>query len=59
MSTWSEPEQYIQERLPKTLRYCKTCRKETPHEIRGGVGLTAAICIECLRRALSYELDRD
>jgi hypothetical protein len=44
---------------PKTLRFCKTCRRETAHEIRMGQGLTATICISCLQRALSYELDRD
>ena len=42
-----------------TLRYCKNCQKETPHEIRAGAGMTARICVECTERGLKYELDRD
>lgn len=44
---------------PKTLRYCQTCRKETPHQLRQGAGMVVTICVPCLERALSYELDRD
>ena len=44
---------------PKTLRYCKLCAKETPHEIREGAGVVATFCVRCVQRALSYELDRD
>jgi len=58
MSAWPEPGSF-QENLPKAMKFCKTCQKETPHEIRGGSGVTASICISCLRRALSYEMDRD
>ena len=42
-----------------TLRYCKVCQKETPHEIRAGAGITARPCVECMERGLKYELDRD
>src|SRR4051812_47429333 len=42
-----------------TLRYCNTCQKETPHEIRAGVGRTAKLCVECSERALMNELERD
>ena len=51
-STASEP-------LPRTLRYCKSCQKHTPHELRTGAGVVAVICVPCLERALNYELDRD
>ena len=44
---------------PRTLEYCPVCRKQTPHEIREGDGVLAAICLFCLERALSYEMDRD
>jgi hypothetical protein len=42
---------------PKIVRYCKTCEKETPHEIRNGVRVAVTICIPCLERALNYEMD--
>ena len=45
--------------LPKTIRFCKVCEKETPHQLREGSGLVAKICIPCMERALHYELDRD
>jgi hypothetical protein len=44
---------------PKTLRYCRACAKETPHEIRESPGVIAAVCVRCAERALSYELDRE
>ena len=44
---------------PKTLRYCQTCHQETPHQLRSGAGAVVMICVACLQRALSYELDRD
>lgn len=47
------------EALPKTIKYCKTCQRETMHQIRGGRGLAANICIACLERALAWEQDRD
>jgi hypothetical protein len=45
--------------LPKTLRYCKVCQKQTPHRIRAGDGLVARICVACLEHIQGYELDRD
>jgi len=42
---------------PKTLHYCPLCQKETPHEIREAAGV--AVCLGCVERALSYELDRE
>jgi len=45
--------------LPKTLRYCKVCEKETPHRIHAGDGLVARICVACLEHIRGYELDRD
>jgi hypothetical protein len=53
MSAW------IARFTPKTIRYCTTCAKETPHEIREGSGIIATICLPCVERALSYELDRE
>jgi len=40
MTTWIEPTAY-REALPKTIKYCKTCQAETPHQIRSGSGLVA------------------
>ena len=57
MSAWPEPASYFDPR-PKTMRFCRTCGKETPHQIRCGPGLSALICISCLERALAFELDR-
>ncbi len=45
--------------FPHTLRYCKVCRKMTPHEIRAGAGLVAKMCVKCLESGRNYELDRD
>ena len=44
---------------PKTLRYCRSCGKETPHQLRQGTGVVVTLCVPCLERALTYELDRD
>jgi len=44
---------------PKTIRYCKVCRRETPHEILAGSGVVAKVCIPCLEQTERYELDRD
>ena len=45
--------------LPKTIRFCRVCQKETQHEVRSGAGVIARMCLPCLERALIYELDRD
>jgi hypothetical protein len=45
--------------LPRTLRFCKVCRKDTTHEIRSGAGLTAKICMTCMDGGHRFELDRD
>ena len=58
MSAWPEPASFHQD-LPKTMKFCKTCQRDTPHEIRTGPGVSAMICIACLRQALYYQLDRD
>jgi hypothetical protein len=58
MKSWPEPASF-HEALPKTIKYCKTCARETPHQIRGGRDLIAVICISCLERALKYQLERD
>jgi hypothetical protein len=43
----------------KTIRHCKVCMKETPHEILSGGGCVAKICVPCLERSQRWELDRD
>lgn len=58
MSAWPEPASY-NEPLPKLMKFCKTCRMETPHQIRSGQGVLATICVPCINRSLTYELDRD
>ena len=58
MSAWPEPRSY-QDPRPKTMKHCRTCGKETPHEIRCGPGLTTLICIACLQRALLFEQEQD
>jgi hypothetical protein len=58
MIEW-QPNLSAPEALPKILRYCKTCQKQAPHEIRTGSGVAAAICLACLERAITYELSRD
>jgi hypothetical protein len=58
MSSWPEPASF-HELLPTTIRFCRSCERETPHQIRAGDGVVAVICIPCLGRALTYELERD
>jgi len=55
MSAWPEPASF-RDALPVTPKYCKTCQRETPHQIRGGRGVIAVICIPCLSRALTDRL---
>jgi hypothetical protein len=57
MSSWPEPVSFHEP--PTTIKFCKICQRETPHQIRGGEGVVAVICIPCLDRALTYELERD
>jgi hypothetical protein len=44
---------------PQIFRYCATCQRETRHQQREGAGVVVTICVPCLERALSYELDGD
>ncbi len=57
MSSWPEPASFHE--LPTTIKFCKICQRETPHQIRGGDGVVTVICIPCLGHALTYELERD
>ena len=50
---------WLAQLTPKTLQYCPVCGKQTPHEIREGDGVLATICISCMERDFSYEMDRD
>jgi hypothetical protein len=58
MSSRPEPASFG-DLLPKMIKYCKTCRRDTPHEVRGGPGMDVVMCISCLSRALTYEPERD
>ena len=58
MSAWPEPASFHDPRM-QTMKYCKVCEKETPHEVRYGSGVAAVICVPCLRRALSHEMERE
>lgn len=58
MRSWPEPASF-HEALPKTIKHCKTCQSETPHQIRVGRDVAAVFCISCLERALRYQLGRD
>ena len=53
MKTWATEESVT------TLRFCRTCNKETPHTIHKGEGCKAYICVPCEERAELYELNRD
>jgi hypothetical protein len=45
--------------VAKTLHYCKTCLRETTHEIHQNGGVETANCVPCMERSVSYELDRE
>jgi len=53
MKTWATEESV------RTLRFCRTCNKETPHEIHAGEGSKAYICVPCTQRHEIYEQDMD
>ena len=57
MRTWHEPS--FQNGLPTMMKFCKTCQRETSHQIRTAQGAVVVICVPCLSRALTYEMDRD
>jgi hypothetical protein len=46
------------ERQPTTLRFCKMCQKETPHEIRRISDSSVRFCVPCLEHAGLNDLDR-
>jgi hypothetical protein len=39
--------------------FCKTCQRETLHEVRSGEGATVKLCIPCLERTMMYALGQD
>jgi hypothetical protein len=41
--------------LGRTIRFCKACETQTSHEIRHN----GPICLRCVERSLSADLDRD
>ena len=48
----------VLKRQPAALRFCKTCQKKTPHEIRRISDSSIRICVPCLERVVVSELDR-
>jgi len=58
MSAWPEPASFRDAGM-KASKYCKSCRRQTLHEVRGGRGVTAFLCMECLRRAIAQPSDRN
>jgi len=58
VSAWPEPASFHEAPVTSN-RYCKTCRQETPHEVRRGKWAAMLLCIRCLRRALASEPDGD
>jgi hypothetical protein len=44
---------------PRTMSFCKTCGKHTPHEWREGDRVVAKICVDCVERADLYALEGD
>ena len=59
MSAAAEPVPPIEDGLPRTMKFCKLCQRETPHQISRGEGVSAVICMPCWYRAIAYELERD
>ena len=43
--------------LPRMLRFCKVCQKETLHETRTGAGVIARMCVVCLYALLNFKVD--
>ena len=43
--------------LPREIRYCRSCQKETAHEIRFGAGVIATMCVPCLESVLRGQLE--
>ena len=41
--------------FPRTVRFCKACEQETTQEIRS----TGLVCLKCIERSVSADLDRD
>jgi len=41
--------------FPRTVRFCKSCEQETTQEIRS----TGLVCLKCIERSVSADLDRD
>ena len=56
MSSWPETASF-HELLPTTIKFCRICQRDTPHQVRGGRGVIAVICIPCLGRALRGEIE--
>ena len=44
---------------PRTMSFCKTCGKHTPHEWREGDRVVAKICVACVERDDLYALEGD
>ena len=49
----------VDDGLPRIMKFCNRCHRETPHQINRGEGVSAVICVPCWHRAVAYELERD
>jgi hypothetical protein len=45
--------------VPKTIRFCKVCQRETSHEVRRCDSSVVRICTACIERAQAFEQDRE
>jgi len=55
LERWGTPLPAETENLPRTIRFCDACDDHTSHEIRAG----GPVCLRCVERSVSADLDRD
>ncbi len=42
------------QKVKVTSTYCRTCGRDTPHEVRGCAGASVQICRRCLERIMAH-----
>src|ERR1022692_1911155 len=55
LERWGTPLPTETGSLPRTVRFCKACHDHTSHEIRS----SGLVCLRCVERSVSADLDRD
>ena len=55
LERWGTPSPAETGPLPRTVRFCKACDDHTSHEIR----TSGLVCLRCVERSVSADLDRD